>query len=174
MLILLAVVLVPVALIARVPQALGIWQSHPERLFDQTPDPALGRSIMGELETAGLATEGMTVWVFRDPDSDSRVTYALLDPSDGYLFPTVFDGDPVLATIGQLGTASLATDGTISRVGINIQGPEGTSIVIVTASSEDAADYAAGSIDEQTFMERLDGWVDPTTLAITQLSGEEP
>ena len=173
LLIVLAIILIPTALILRVPQALGIWKSQPAIVFGQTPNPVLGAAILADLQAGGFPTRGMFLWVFREPGSDRRIAYAMLDPASGFEFRNEAEGDPILDLLGALATVPAADGANVERVAVNFQGDEGRTLMIVTASGADARAYASGSLAANAFLGRIDGWVDTQTLLLSQTGGGE-
>ena len=54
---------------------------------------------------------------------------------------------------------------------MNLRGTDDKSLMIVTASVDDARAFILGELDENAFLQRIDGWVDSSTLLQAQMSG---
>lgn len=171
-LVVLAVLAVPLVLILRVPQALGIWKSHPEALLGQPPDPSIGRAITADLEAAGQPTTAMRVYLFSTARGE-RIAYAMADTSSGFAFRASADGerDPVLDLLVHLATTNASAESGVTRVAINFLDYKGDSVLIVTASVEDIVAYSNGETSESTFLGQIDGWADTPSFLVDPGSG---
>jgi hypothetical protein len=170
LLVILAVILIPLALVLRVPQALGIWKSHPEALIGQPPDPSIGRAIAADLEAAGQPTTAMRVYLFSTARGE-RIAYAMADTSSGFTFREAAEGDPVVNLLVQLATANASVESNVTRVAINFLDYKGDSVLIVTASVEDTVAYANGETSESEFLGQIDGWADTPSFLVDPGSG---
>jgi hypothetical protein len=162
------VILLPIALFLRIPQQLGIFRAHPEEIFNQTPDPLAGAALTNALSQGGAPTDGLRLYVFNMPGSKAHIVYATAALAENFSFRDTGQRDPILDLLGQIATAT-AADPSVEGIALKVRDFQGKPMLIVTADAADARAYAAGQIDEATFLDRMTGWVDPSVLAQAQL-----
>jgi len=153
-----------VAIRLRVPEKLGLRKPLAERVFGQTPNRPAAEAILGDLEQAGLDTQGVSLYVLPYGDRDASVALGVLDASHGFHFDRTSDEDPVLEYLQSLALGEAAQQHGIDRVAVQYRDEEGQTPLIVTASTEAIAHFARGEITRQEFLQAIDAQVDVAAL----------
>jgi hypothetical protein len=159
------------ALLARLPQQLGLWPSGAS-LLSGTPDRAGAAAILDEVKADGIDTAGMTLYVMPVEGKDGTLAYAILDTSAGFRFPTATTSgrNPIPDMFVRLTGGSAATAARVAQVAIEYRDPAGQTLGVLTASKSSINDFASGAIDETAFSNALSGTFNPGA-ALDPLSG---
>jgi len=142
----------------------GLRKPLAERVFGQTPNRPAAEAIMGDLELAGLDTQGVSLYVLPYGDRDAGVALAVLDASQGFRFGGAGDQDPMLEYLQNLALGESAQQHGIDRVAVQYRDEKGEAPLIVTASTESIARFARGEITRQEFLQAIDAQVDVAAL----------
>ena len=153
-----------VAIRLRVPEKLGLRKPLAERVFGQTPNRQAAEAIVGDLEQAGLDTQGVSLYVLPYGDRDASVAVGVLDASQGFQFDRTSDEDPVVEYLQSLALGEAAHQHGIDRVAIQYRDEKGEAPLTVTASTEAIGRFARGEITRQEFLQAIDAQVDVAAL----------
>jgi len=145
-------------------ETIGLRKPLAERVFGQTPNRQAAEAIMGDLEQAGLDTQGVSLYVLPYGDRDASVALGVLDASQGFRFDRTSDEDPVLEYLQSLALGESAQRHGIDRVAVQYRDEKGEAPLIVTASTESIARFARGEITRQELLQAIDAQVDIAAL----------
>jgi hypothetical protein len=159
------------ALLARLPQQLGLWPSGAS-LLSGTPDRAGAAAILTEMEAEGIDTTGVTLYVMPVEGKDGTLAYAILDTSTGFRFPTATTSgrNPIPDMFVRLTGGQAAEAAGVAQVAIEYRNTAGQTLGVLTASKSSIHDFASGAIDETAFGNAMHGTFNPGA-ALDPLSG---
>ena len=147
------IILAGVIMYFRVPEKIGLIQSPAAKLFTVTPDRDKAAAVMADLQTAGLDTKGVEVYVLPVKGTNDNVAMLVLDASKGFNFNTLSSSDPVKDF---LTVASNAQKEGINRAGISYYDENGKPLITATIPTQAALDYAQGKLTDRQLMEKVD------------------
>lgn len=170
--VLLLVVGVAAALVLDLPRKSGLVKSATEKLYDvQGADRVAAADLVAELETKGVATKGMEVYVLPLRDGSGSGAYVVLDQSNGFAFAPSEGGDPFLGTLASLAKSEAVKANGIKDVAFEYRDAKGRSLITIGAKIQDGVDFADGKMTEKEFMAKVGGKADlqNITAAIQEL-----
>jgi hypothetical protein len=154
------------------PQKLGLVKSATEKRYDvQAADRVAAADLVAELETKGVATKGMEVYVLPLKDGSGSGAYVVLDQSNGFAFAPSEGGDAFLGTLASLAKSEAVKANGIKDVAFEYRDAKGRSLITIGAKVQDGADFADGKITEGEFMAKVGGKADMQniTAAINEI-----
>ena len=144
-----------------IPRKLGLVKSTTEKRYDvQAADRAVAADLVAELETKGVRTQGMDVYVLPLKDGSGSGAYVVLDESKGFGFAPSAGGDPFLGTLASLAKSEAVKVGGVKSVAFEYRDAKGRSLITIGASIQDGADFADGKITKEEFMAKVGGRAD--------------
>lgn len=170
--VLLLVVGTAAALVLDLPRKAGLVKSATEKFYDvQGADRAAAADLVAELETKGIPTKGMEVYVLPLKDGSGSGAYVVLDQSKGFAFAPSGGGDPFLGTLASLAKSEAVKANGMKDVAFEYRDAQGRSLITVGAKIQDGVDFADGKMTEKEFMAKVGGKADMQniTAAIQEL-----
>ena len=157
------IVVIPLALILRVPQMIGLTKAPADAVFSNPVDRGTGALAVEELAATGYPTSGLRIYVYDNP-AGGTIGYAILDGEHDFNFGSNVSGDPVLDFMGRMANLETLTDSGMSVIAFAYRNGEGKVVTVMTTSVRAAQAYAAGVLPEEGFIDQINGWVDPIFL----------
>jgi len=145
-------------------ERLGLRQSAAERLLSGPPDREAADDLRVQLESAGIRTLGMELYVLPVTGQAHYLAIAVLDPSDGFRYDLGEDPDLFLRYLKELGAGDTAEGLGIGRVAVDFRDEYGDSVLTVTAATDAIHDYAGGRISRQEFLRQVSAAADWLTV----------
>lgn len=143
------------------PQKLGLVKSATEKRYDvQASDRTAAADLVAELETKGIATKGMEVYVLPLKDGSGSGAYVVLDVAAGFGFNASGEGDPFLGTLATLAKSEAVKAGGVKNVAFEYRDDKGRTLITIGASVQDGADFADGKMTQEQFMAKVGGKAD--------------
>lgn len=166
---LLAVIIIAAVIFFNVPQRVGLAKSPSEKLLEQRLDHQAAGAIMQQLQSAGVNTKGMTVYVIPYKDSNESLAVAVLDASKGFDINSFTQGDAITEYLTSLADAGNKYG--VKRVAVDYKNENGDSLLTMTAPAATAIGYSKGTVSQQQFLQDLEGKVNYVEVA-KQLTGK--
>ena len=167
----LIVVGIAAAVFFNLPQRIGLTKSPAEKLLEQRLDRQAASEMMQDLQTAGVDTRGMEIYVIPYKDSDESLAVAVLDASQGFDIRNFSREDAITKYLALMAELDEGGKYGIKRVAVDYKNEEGDSLLTLTAPSDTVVRYSDGAIDREQFLQELEGQVNFVEVARI-LSGE--
>ncbi len=170
-LVLIAIIVVFSVSFFNLPERIGLVKSPAEKLLEPALNERMATSMMEQLESTGINTRGMDIYVIPYKESDANLVVAVFDASQGFDIRNFSREDAITEYLELL--AGLDEDGkyNIKRVAVDYKNEEGESLLTLTAPSDTITRYSEGSISRQQFLQELEGQVNFVEVA-KLLTGE--
>lgn len=153
------------------PRKWGLVKSKTEKVFDTNEaDRYVAEDLRAALETEGIATKGMEIYVLPERDGEGASAYVVLDEAAGFSFsPSSDEGVPFLGTLASLAKSEAAKEGGVDRVAFEYKDKQGRTLIVVSSSLQDGVDFADGKITREQFMAKVGGQIEFKNLLEAQL-----
>lgn len=157
----LVVVAIPLLWLAlvqwRLPERAGLVKPVEQRLLGGAANPAAAEDLRSEMAAAGMSTQGLQVAVVPVKGRDYNLAIAVLDASQGFSFSG--GGDTLLESFKVLALSPSAEQHQIGRVALHYIDDQGNQLLGLTAPTTAIRSYADGQLDEQAFLQAIEGEV---------------
>jgi hypothetical protein len=160
---LLVLIIIGGVIFLNVPQRIGLAKSPAEKLLEQRLDYQAAAAITQELEEAGISTRGLTIYVIPYKDSEESLAVAVLDTSQGFDINSFVYEDSITEYLS--GLADAGEKYGIRRVAVDYKNENGDSLLTMTAPAKTVIGYSEGSLNQQQFLDDLEGKVNFTEVA---------
>ncbi len=141
----------------RLPQKYGLIKSPAQKLLSGTPDRAGAEVLLKEVQTAGLSTKGVSLYVLPIRGTDKTMAVAILDASQGFQLTSGGGSDPMSITMTKLVATKKAEELKVDRVAIEYHDESGAALITMTAGADAIRGFARGSLTRDQFMKAVDG-----------------
>ena len=154
------------ALYFRVPQKIGLVKSPAEQLLQGTLDKEKAAGVMQSLQSAGVNTKGVEVYVLPVAGTDREMAIVVLDASQGFNFTGSSGVDPVKEFIKAISEAQKLG---IDRGAIQYRDETGKELLTVTVPTDAVVAYSQGRMTDQQLMSQVDAGAGDLPALLTQL-----
>jgi hypothetical protein len=149
----LLIILVAAAMYFRVPQKMGLVKGPAEQLFTVTPDRDKAAAVIADLQSAGLNTQGVEVYMLPVKGTNDNVAMVVLDASKGFNFNSFSSADLVKDFLTVMKNAQKQG---INRAGVAYFDENGKALITATLPTAAALEYSQGKLTDSQLMEKVD------------------
>jgi hypothetical protein len=146
-------------------ERLGLRESPARTLLSGAPDLETAEALETELWRSNVNLQGISVYVFPMEGTGGKLAIVTAEYLDGYRVGQSGEPREVLGGLKDLATGDTLNQLGITRLAVDFRGKRDSTVLALTAETEDIQAFANGRMERKEFLKRVDGKVNPVAAA---------